>query len=108
MKKKINLKGVSMQTWVRTIVLALALISQILVLFGKSEKAIDTEKTAEILTTIFTTVAAVWSWWKNNSFTDRAQNADAIMNDNDDIIIEIPCGENETSVTIDENGNEVL
>lgn len=106
--KKLNLKGVSMQTWVRTLVLALALISQILVLFGKSEKTIDTEKTAEILTTIFTAVAAVWSWWKNNSFTSKAQMADEVLNDNDDIIIEIPCGENETSVIIDENGNEVL
>lgn len=88
--KKINFKGVSIQTWVRTIVLALALISQILVLFGKSDKAIDTEKTAEILTTIFTAVAAIWSWWKNNSFTKKAQEADAVLHDagEDDIMIE--------------------
>lgn len=96
--KKLNLKGVSIQTWVRTIVLALALISQILVLFGKSEKTIDTEKTAEILTTIFTAVASVWAWWKNNSFTDKAQKADEVLH----------CGENETSTVIDEDGNEVL
>ena len=88
--KKLNLKGVSVQTWVRTIVLALALISQILVLFGKTERLIDTEKTAEILTTIFTAVASVWAWWKNNSFTDKAQKADEILN----------CGENETSIII--------
>lgn len=96
--KKLNLKGVSIQTWVRTIVLALALISQILVLLGKSDKPIDTERTAQILTTILTAVASVWSWWKNNSFTQKAQEADKVLNDD----FTIPCGDNETSITIEE------
>ena len=37
--KKLNLKGVSMQTWVRTAVLVLALINQALVMFGKIGRA---------------------------------------------------------------------
>lgn len=102
--KKINLKGVTVQTWVRTIVLALALVSQILVMIGKSDKVIDEEQTARILTTIFTAVASVWSWWKNNSFTKDAQTGDKVMNGD----ITIPCGENETSVVVDEDGNEVF
>lgn len=96
--KKLNLKGVSVQTWVRTLVLALALVSQILVMIGKSDKVIDEEQTARILTTIFTAVASVWSWWKNNSFTNKAQEADKILNED----FTIPCGENETSITIEE------
>lgn len=95
--KKLNFKGVTVQTWVRTIVLALALISQILVLLGKSDKQIDEEQTARILTTIFTAIASVWAWWKNNSFTQKAQDADEILY----------CGENETSIVIDEDGNEI-
>lgn len=96
--KKLNLKGVSVQTWVRTIVLALALVSQILVLLGKADKTIDTERTAQILTTILTAVASVWSWWKNNSFTNKAQEADKMLNED----FTIPCGDNETSITIEE------
>ena len=94
--KKLNLKGVSIQTWTRTIVLFLALVSNVLVIFGKRNTEIDMDKTAEILTTIFTVVASVWSWWKNNSFTANAQKADKVK----DGEITIPCGENETSIII--------
>lgn len=88
--KKLNLKGVTIQTWVRTIVLALALISQILVLAGKTDKLIDEEKATEALTLLFTIIASVWGFWKNNSFTDKAQEADAVLNDDgtNEILIE--------------------
>lgn len=79
--KKINLKGVSIQTWVRTIVLALALVSQVLVMLGKSDRELDTDRATEVLTMLFTIVASVWSWWKNNSFTDKAQKMDTILHE---------------------------
>ena len=81
--KKLNLKGVSIQTWTRTIVLALALISQVLVLLGKRTNEIDMDKTTEILTYVLTLIASVWSWWKNNSFTNKAQEADKILYDDE-------------------------
>lgn len=71
-----NLKGVSAQTWVRTFVLVLALVNQALVMLGISKNEIDLESWAGIGTYILTVVTAIWSWWKNNSFTSDAQNAD--------------------------------
>lgn len=80
--KKINLKGVSLQTWVRTIVLLLALVNQALVIFGISKHNIDLDSWASYASYLFTVVSALWSWWKNNSFTPQAQEADiALKND---------------------------
>ena len=70
--KKINLKGVTAQTWARTIVLLLALISQ-------RTEAIDIDQWQEYATYILTVIGSVWSWWKNNSFTGNAQKADKML-----------------------------
>lgn len=78
--KKINLKGVTLQTWVRTLVLVIALLNQGLVMAGISKKEVSFESWESIGTYIFTAVTAVWSWWKNNSFTRDAQNADRTYN----------------------------
>lgn len=77
--KKINIKGVTAQTWARTIVLLLALISQLAVILGKRSEAIDVDQWQEYATYILTVIGSVWSWWKNNSFTDNAQKADKML-----------------------------
>ena len=77
--KKINLKGVRAQTWARTIVLLLALISQLCVILGKRSEAIDIDRWQEYVTYIFTVGASIWSWWQNNSFTHKAQEADKLI-----------------------------
>lgn len=82
--KKINLKGVTAQTWARTIVLLLVLISQLLVVVGKRSEAIDVDQWQEYATYILTVIGSVWSWWKNNSFTKNAQTADKVLNGGDD------------------------
>lgn len=82
--KKINLKGVRAQTWARTLVLVLALISQLAVILGKRSEAIDIEKWQEYVTYIFTVGASIWSWWQNNSFTHKAQEADKLIDGGDD------------------------
>lgn len=82
--KKINFKGVTAQTWARTIVLLLALISQLCVILGKSSKAIDVDQWQEYVTYALTVIGSVWAWWKNNSFTKNAQTADNILNGGDD------------------------
>lgn len=82
--KKINLKGVTAQTWARTAVLLLALISQLAVILGKKTEAIDVDQWQEYVTYAFTALAAVVSWWKNNSFTDKAQDADNVLNGGND------------------------
>lgn len=77
--KKINLKGVSKQTWVRTIVLILALVNQALVMFGVTDNEVELEAWTRYATYIFTVISAIWSWWKNNSFTQKAQEADTVL-----------------------------
>ena len=76
--KKINLKGVTAQTWARTLVLVLALISQLAVILGKRSEAIDIDQ--EYVTYAFTVGASLVAWWKNNSFTKNAQVADDVKN----------------------------
>ena len=78
--KKINLKGVTVQTWARTIVLLLALVSQLCVSLGKRTEAIDIDRWQEYVTYAFTVGASIVAWWKNNSFTQKAQDADNILN----------------------------
>lgn len=82
--KKINLKGVTAQTWARTLVLVLALISQLAVILGKRSEAIDIDQWQEYVTYIFTVGASIVAWWKNNSFTKNAQTADKVLNGGDD------------------------
>lgn len=77
--KKFNFKGVTAQTWARTLVLLLALISQLAVILGKRSEAIDVDQWQEYATYILTVIGSVWSWWKNNSFTGNAQKADKML-----------------------------
>lgn len=79
--KKINLKGVSMQTWVRTLVLGLALLNQALVMFGVTDTEVELETWTQYATYAFTVISSIWSWWKNNSFTQKAQQADAVLHE---------------------------
>lgn len=78
--KKINIKGVTAQTWARTLVLLLALISQLAVILGKRNEAIDIDQWQEYVTYAFTVGASLVAWWKNNSFTKNAQVADDVKN----------------------------
>lgn len=74
--KKFNFKGVSVQTWVRTFVLVIALVNQALLMLGISKNEIDLDSWATVGSYILTVITSLWSWWKNNSFTQDAQNAD--------------------------------
>ena len=65
-------------TIARTAVLALALANQILSVAGLSPLPIDSA-TLEPWVTTGLTSAAVWAWWKNNSFTPEAIRADELM-----------------------------
>lgn len=76
--KKINLKGVKPDVWVRLVVLVLALVSQLLVIIGKRTEAIDVDKWQEYATYIVTVITAIWGYWKNNSFTNAAQYGDKV------------------------------
>lgn len=68
---------IEISTLVRTVVLAAALVNQFLQIAGFSPLPVGEEELYEIFTGIFTAGAALWSWWKNNSFTQKALEADA-------------------------------
>lgn len=70
---------ITKETIIRTIILVVALINQILVMTGHSILPFTDEFIAELVSTIFTVVVSIIAWWKNNSFTKEAVAADKIM-----------------------------
>ena len=73
------MEKVSTGTIIRTICLALALANQILSALGKSPIPIDDETVEILISTGVTVVVALIAWWKNNSFTQAAIEADKLM-----------------------------
>lgn len=64
-------------TIARTIILALALVNQLLSVTGHAVLPIEDAQVETLVSTIWTVVAACVAWWKNNSFTAAAIEADA-------------------------------
>ena len=67
---------ISAGTITRTAVLLLALTNQILSACGKPVLPIESTTVEQLVTAGITTVAALISWWNNNSFTTAAIEAD--------------------------------
>lgn len=72
---------ISAGTIARTIILLLALINQCLSMAGVSPLPIEDEQVETVITTAWTVIAAIWAWWKNNSFTQAALAGDALKNE---------------------------
>ena len=72
---------VSKGTVIRTALLILAIINNLLALFDKSPLPIEDEMLEEVISFLFTTGTALVAWWKNNSFTQAALAGDAVMHD---------------------------
>lgn len=70
---------VRLDTIIRTAVLVLALINQILTSTGRCILPISDAQLSEIITLTATIGASLWAWWKNNSFTKAAIRADAML-----------------------------
>lgn len=66
-------------TLARTIILALALINQILSATGHPVLPIEDAQVETLVSTAWTVIAALVAWWKNNSFTAAAQKGDEVM-----------------------------
>lgn len=73
------MKNISAGTVARTIVLVLALLNQALSAAGKSVLPIEDAQIEALVTTLWTVIAALVAWWKNNSFTQAAIEADGVM-----------------------------
>lgn len=72
-------KKVSVETIVRTIVLAVTLLNQVLTMLGKNPLPFAEDELYALLTTAATVAATLWAWWKNNSFTSAAIKADEYL-----------------------------
>ena len=80
-----NLK-VKTSTWVRAIVFAIAIVNQILVVFGKSPLPLDEEMINGVIvqvdilvSSIITISVGILNWWKNNSFSKAGLEADEVL-----------------------------
>lgn len=72
---------VKTDTIVRTVILVVALVNQVLTMSGHSMLPISDEQITEVITLVFTIGASLWAWWKNNSFTKAAIEADEYLED---------------------------
>ena len=73
-----NFNKISAATLARTAVLLLALTNQMLSACGKPVLPIESQTVEQLVTAGITTAAALIAWWKNNSFTSAAIQADAV------------------------------
>lgn len=72
---------VKTSTIIRTLCLILALINQILSALGKPLLPIEDSQIETVVTETALVITALWSWWKNNSFTKNAIVADEYLKD---------------------------
>ncbi len=71
-----NAPTISAGTIARTACLLLALTNQVLSALGKPVLPIESTTVEQLVTAGITTVTALVAWWKNNSFTRAALEAD--------------------------------
>ena len=67
------------QTIIRTVVLVIALLNQILLFIGKNPLPFSEEEIYEAVSLVATVGTSIWAWWKNNSFSAAAAEADRYL-----------------------------
>lgn len=72
-------KRVKLSTWIRLIVLAVAVINAAMQIFGFDAVELGNETAEKTASVIVLVVTAASAYWKNNSFTEAAQAADEIL-----------------------------
>ena len=75
------MQNVKPDTIIRTIVFFIALANQVLAIFGKEAIPITEDQVYQVVSLVVTIATAVWAWWKNNSFTKAAIEADKVLNE---------------------------
>lgn len=70
------MKNVKKDTIIRTVILVIALINTLLNACGKNTLPFTDDEVSAVISAMFTFVASIMAWWKNNSFTDNAIKAD--------------------------------
>lgn len=70
---------ISTATIIRTIVMIITLVNSILTMCGKNPLPWAAEEIYADLSAAASFAATLWAWWKNNSFTSAAIEADNYM-----------------------------
>ena len=76
-----NLKEVKADTWARLIFSVVSLVNIVLGLFGYTELDIDENTMYTIISITALITSTIRGFWKNNSFTEKAQQADKVLNE---------------------------
>lgn len=79
--KHLKTEKVDTSTIARTIVLFIALFNQILNMLGMVPLELEENTIYDLASLIALVGSAIWNWWKNNSFSQQAIEADKYMND---------------------------
>lgn len=74
-----DMKKISTDTIIRSVAMFVALVNQILTMFGKNPLPFAEEEIYEVITIFATVATTVWAWWRNNSFTTEAIKADKYL-----------------------------
>lgn len=74
-----KIKTVTPDTWARTICLLVALVNQCLAILGKEALPFAENDIYQLGSLAATIITGAIAWWKNNSFTEAAKNADALL-----------------------------
>lgn len=69
-------QNVTSDTVARTIVLAIALINQVLAIYGREALPFTENDIYQLCSLIATIATSAWTWWRNNSFTQAALASD--------------------------------
>lgn len=75
------MKNVSTGTWIRTVVMVVALINQVLTSLGWNPMPFSDEEVYSGLSMIISVATTLIAWWKNNSFSKEAVEADKYMDE---------------------------
>ena len=76
-----NITKISVGTWVRGILSLVSIINMALTAFGKTPVSVEYSELYTIISLIFTFIVGAASYWKNNSFTSAAIEADKFMHE---------------------------
>jgi SPP1 family holin len=68
-----QIRPVSKGAWFRIVFLAFALINQLLVVYDKSPLPFTEEQLEQLFSLVWTSVAALYAWWKDNDWTEKAR-----------------------------------
>lgn len=67
------------QPMIRLLVLVVLVINQLIITLGYEPFPVSEEQLYEFFSTVVLGIVAFWTYWKNNSWTKEAQEADAIL-----------------------------